>query len=192
MPIGVHLCDIFVLLLVPLLVCFGIWYYFVRKDKTASKYEAHQVQHVFPQDTQQQPLSSLNTPLRNEPDTPGSGAGQTLRHWEYHDFVEEFDMKSSVVYGSRPTWERGLPEPSLRWPIERAAERLLKRVSPYGWEPMEPIDADSLWEKGHVLYQDRSALGEHIASTHSIEVWGVRMTFRRMRGNKSFKDETRG
>jgi len=52
--------------------------------------------------------------------------------------------------------------------IEKAARNLLQRVSAQGWEPIDAFDADSLWAKGRVRYEDGSGFRGRAGETREI------------------------
>ena len=52
--------------------------------------------------------------------------------------------------------------------IEKAARNLLQRVSTQGWEPVDAFDADSLWAKGRVRYEDGSSFLGRAGDTREI------------------------
>ena len=52
--------------------------------------------------------------------------------------------------------------------IEKAARNLLQRVSTQGWEPIDAFDADSLWAKGRVRYEDGSGFRGRAGETREI------------------------
>ena len=52
--------------------------------------------------------------------------------------------------------------------IDRAARNLLQRVSAEGWEPVDAFDAESLWAKGRVRYEDGSGFHSRAGDTGEI------------------------
>lgn len=67
--------------------------------------------------------------------------------WEYKEFSESL---GGVKYRSGGYPFHGLPDTEMRLPIEEAAQRILSRVTPDGWEPTEPLDAARLWDAQRV------------------------------------------
>jgi hypothetical protein len=52
--------------------------------------------------------------------------------------------------------------------IDKAARNLLQRVSTQGWEPVDAFDAESLWAKGRVRYEDGSSFRGRAGDTGEI------------------------
>jgi hypothetical protein len=52
--------------------------------------------------------------------------------------------------------------------IDKAVRNLLQRVSVEGWEPVDAFDAESLWAKGRVRYEDGSGFRGRAGDTGAI------------------------
>ena len=63
--------------------------------------------------------------------------------------------------------------------IDRAARNLLQRVSAQGWEPVDAFDAESLWAKGRVRYEDGSGFRGRAGDTGEIGPMTVSIFCRR-------------
>jgi hypothetical protein len=63
----------------------------------------------------------------------------------------------------------------VRDSVNAAVGSLLNRLTPLGWEPTEPTDADRLYKIGRVINKNIKS----IFSYYHVELNGVRITFRR-------------
>jgi hypothetical protein len=83
---------------------------------------------------------------------------------------------------------------AMRGPIDAAVKSLLERLTPLGWEPMEPIDAGRLVLASRVVMEDVHDLG-HPLIPFSDKYWKelveVRIRFRRWVTDDQLKREKR-
>jgi hypothetical protein len=63
--------------------------------------------------------------------------------------------------------------------IDKAVRNLLQRVGAQGWEPVDAFDADSLWAKGRVRYEDGSDFRDRAGENREIEPSTVSIFCRR-------------
>jgi hypothetical protein len=97
-----------------------------------------------------------------------SGRGQQ-GHWEYQEFSEKLNDRPVYTYltyvGKLGLWDIAAVEAE----VNAGVKRLLARITPEGWEPIEPIEYRRLVAAGRVTYKwwrpwwaskNRSTLGE--------------------------------
>ena len=107
--------------------------------------------------------------------------------WEYEMFTEVLTStrypekkKFSLSHSNAPlTWQIPEYNSTLARLIDNAAINLLHRVGTQGWEPVDAFDADSLWAKGRVGYEDGSGFLERAIDTKEIEPTTVSILCRR-------------
>ena len=63
--------------------------------------------------------------------------------------------------------------------IDNAVRNLLQRVGVQGWEPVDALDADSLWAKGRVQYEDVSGFWARAVHYREVEPTTVSIFCRR-------------
>jgi hypothetical protein len=73
--------------------------------------------------------------------------------------------------------------------IDKAARNLLQRVSAQGWEPVDALDAESLWAKGRVRYEDGSGFRERAGDTREIGPTTVSIFCRRWINKEMSSDD---
>src|SRR3954469_24038442 len=75
---------------------------------------------------------------------------------EYHDFVQVLGGTTYILRrADLPDPIEGLRSELMREHIERGVATLLLRVGSEGWQPVGPIDANSLWLNDQVAYERR-------------------------------------
>lgn len=68
----------------------------------------------------------------------------------------------------------------MREPIKRGVKTLLDRISPEGWEPVEPVDPDRLWEAKRVDFEYADDVIDSFSGTsRSARLLAVNMNCRR-------------
>lgn len=108
--------------------------------------------------------------------------------WKYEMFTEVLTStkypekkKFSLIHPNAPlhmTRVRDYNSTRARL-IDKAARNLLQRVGTQGWEPVDAFDADSLWAKGRVRYEDGSGFRDRAGDNKEIEPTTVRILCRR-------------
>jgi len=96
--------------------------------------------------------------------------------WEYEMFTEVLTLtrypekKFALIHPNALLHTRRVPDDggALARLIDKAARSLLQRVGAQGWEPVDAFDADSLWAKGRVRYEDGSGLRGSAGDTGEI------------------------
>jgi hypothetical protein len=63
--------------------------------------------------------------------------------------------------------------------IEKAAQNLLRRAGDQGWEPVDAIDAESLWAKGRIHFGEVTDSEGRIEGSQIVELTTVHIFCRR-------------
>jgi len=119
-----------------------------------------------------------------KPHRPDLSSVPSPKHerWQYKEFCEDLipytsgrKFKSNSTYDSLPynTTEMNVP-------INKAVQVLLERVSLEGWEPVEPIDAQRLWNARRVKFFKGRADIFPDPNRYSWELMEVCINFRRL------------
>jgi hypothetical protein len=77
--------------------------------------------------------------------------------------------------------------------IEKAARNLLRRAGDQGWEPVDAIDAKSLWTKGRVRFGEMPNSKDSIDGSRTVELIALNIFCRRriqMRSNATVELST--
>lgn len=88
-----------------------------------------------------------------------SGPVETIRpgHWEFKEFRQAIGEGASFESSFR--MDGGMPDEGMRRPIDYAVRQILTQTQRDGdWEPMEPIDAGSLYKSQRVLTDYKKSL----------------------------------
>ncbi|MGH3615632.1 MAG: hypothetical protein ACRDRK_24150 [Pseudonocardia sp.] len=73
-----------------------------------------------------------------------------------------------------------MPDPDMRDPIKRGVKALLDRVSVDGWEPVEPVDPNRLWDANRIDYVFANDFIDSFSGTsRSARLQAVNLNFRR-------------
>ncbi len=105
--------------------------------------------------------------------------------WEYDEFSESLaPYVGTTRYSAHVTaWHGlygGVPDPNMRDPIKRGVQALLDRVSVYGWEPVEPMHPDRLWDAQRITYVYANDFIDKFSGTsRSARLQAVNVNFRR-------------
>ncbi len=108
--------------------------------------------------------------------------------WEYEMFTEVLTFtkypekkKFALIHPMAPLHTRNVPDydNELAKLIDKAVRNLLQRVSAQGWEPFEAYDADSLWAKGRVRYEDGLDIRDRADHKREVEPATVSILCRR-------------
>jgi len=113
--------------------------------------------------------------------------------WEYSTFSESLGNVTYKDCGGL-TIDGSLPDPRLIEAVERGVKRLLERVAPEGWEPVGPIDPNSLARAGHVIRRGKfreswslwRALTHPTSTIYDVTLFEVRLDCRRWVTRRSY------
>ncbi len=93
-------------------------------------------------------------------------------HWEYREFTEYLDKytKNQSFFCLVQDWNNAwgttpIPTYDIVDPIRRGVEGLLARITPNGWEPIEPIDPVRLWQARRVGWKRKETIMSMIFGT---------------------------
>ncbi len=114
--------------------------------------------------------------------------------WEYEMFTE---VLTSAKYPEKKQYAlthpndyllagkvQGLDHQLVRL-IDRAVRNLLRRAGDQGWEPVDSIDAGSLWTKGRVRFGEAPDSTDNSDSSRIVELTTVNIFCRRRRQLRS-------
>ena len=115
-------------------------------------------------------------------------AAPSVRHWEYREFRESLKAYTngkkficncaSLAGGDTPLPDSG-GRMKMNVLIDNAVRALLKRISPDGWEPIEPIQPEYLWQSLRVKFVKRGTYNILFANQYSWELIEVCLNCRR-------------
>lgn len=114
--------------------------------------------------------------------TTGSAAAG---RWEYDEFSESLTPYAGTTRYSAhvAAWHGlygGVPDPNMRDPIQRGVKALLDRVSADGWEPVEPVEPNRLWDANRINYVYANDFIDSFSGTsRSARLQDVNLNFRR-------------
>ncbi len=109
--------------------------------------------------------------------------------WEYEMFTEVLTStrypekkKIALKHSNAPLQIEKVQDydSNLARLIDKAARNLLQRVGAQGWEAVDAFDADSLWAKGRVRYEDGSDFRDRAGDNREIEPSTVSIFCRRL------------
>jgi len=125
-------------------------------------------------------LQGTEAPADHESTSTGRG------HWEYEEFTESLvpytggSRYSASVAGWNGLYDGGVPNSDMREPIKRAVRALLNRASRDGWEPIEPIDPDRLWNANRISFVYANDFLDNVfANSRSARLQAVHLNCRR-------------
>ena len=108
--------------------------------------------------------------------------------WEYEMFTEVLtstrypEKKKFVIIQSNDHLLVGTAQVydrQLARIIDKAARNLLQRASDQGWEPVDAVDANSLWTKGRVRYKEAPDSKDSAVGRRKIELTTIHIFCRR-------------
>ncbi len=109
--------------------------------------------------------------------------------WEYEMFTEVLtstrypEKKKFVIIQSNdhlPVETVQIYDCQLARLIDKAVRNLLQRAGDQGWEPVDAVDADSLWTKGRVRYREEPDSKDSADGSRKIEPTTVHIFCRRL------------
>ncbi len=114
--------------------------------------------------------------------------------WEYEMFTEVLttarypEKKFALIHAQNQlsTGKVQNYDRQLARLIEKAARNLLQRAGSQGWEPVDAVDAESLWTKGRVRFGEMPATEGSINDIRIVELTTIHIFCRRrieLRGN---------
>lgn len=107
--------------------------------------------------------------------------------WEYEMFTEVLtssrypEKKFARIHQNAPLNKASVQDydHQLARLIDKAARNLLQRVGDQGWEPVDAVDADSLWVRGRVRYTDEAGFKASAGENKEFEPTTVSILCRR-------------
>ncbi len=109
------------------------------------------------------------------------------KRWEYEMFTEvlttsRYPKKKFALIHSQDQLPMGKVQnydrPLSRL-IEKAARNLLQRAGSQGWEPVDAIDAESLWTKGRVRFGEMPVPEDGTHDSRAVELTTIHIFCRR-------------
>jgi hypothetical protein len=107
--------------------------------------------------------------------------------WEYEMFTEVLTLtrypekKIALIHPNAHLHRGRVPDDggALAILIDKAARNLLQRVGAQGWEPVDALDAESLWAKGRVRYEAVPGFWSRAGQNREVEPTTVSIFCRR-------------
>lgn len=119
--------------------------------------------------------------------SPGGQRSTQARsgHWEYEEFTERLaPYAGATTYSAHVMhWHgaiQGVPNSNMREPIKKAVRALLTKASQEGWEPIEPLDPDRLWDAKRIsVISANGFLDNWSGESRTVRLNAVNINFRR-------------